>query len=107
MNIRIYYISKKEANLNSIETKWANVESKQTPDIGQMKIEQYQVSAAIFSIVWKNSNRFSVWYTEEYCSKKYEPPGFEWRYKSLGEFAGSNAGATCPGPTIIASTTNS
>lgn len=36
-----------------IESKWANIESKQTPDSDQINIEQYQVSKiTIFLIVY-------------------------------------------------------
>lgn len=35
---------KDSADLNTIESKWANVDAKRTPDFDQMNIEQYQVS---------------------------------------------------------------
>lgn len=31
-------------DINNLESKWENVESKKTPDLDQMDIEQYQVS---------------------------------------------------------------
>ncbi|XP_055310761.1 patronin isoform X40 [Sitodiplosis mosellana] len=36
-------INKDSTDLNTIESKWAHVESKQTPDLDQMSIDQYQV----------------------------------------------------------------
>ena len=35
---------KDSADLNTIESKWAHVESNKTPDLDQMSIDQYQVS---------------------------------------------------------------
>ncbi|XP_055310752.1 patronin isoform X32 [Sitodiplosis mosellana] len=37
------YSSQDSTDLNTIESKWAHVESKQTPDLDQMSIDQYQV----------------------------------------------------------------
>ncbi|XP_055310758.1 patronin isoform X38 [Sitodiplosis mosellana] len=37
-------INKDSTDLNTIESKWAHVESKQTPDLDQMSIDQYQKS---------------------------------------------------------------
>ncbi|XP_055310760.1 patronin isoform X39 [Sitodiplosis mosellana] len=38
------YSSQDSTDLNTIESKWAHVESKQTPDLDQMSIDQYQKS---------------------------------------------------------------
>lgn len=45
---------KDPADLNTIETKWTNVDSKQTADMDQLSIEQYQVSTNLLLISYEH-----------------------------------------------------